>query len=158
MASSTATRPAHKVGDRVVIKPEDAPRSLRGVVFVVESIGPKNTVARPASGGRGIRYPHDTLMAAPESTTTLSDGTEYASEATTVPILEWYSVGEIVTFRTRPPAGATTETPYVVWKDGGEKVNVSRLGGADGARYFRAPKGTVERRDLAWLAQYLPTS
>lgn len=157
MATSTSTRPAHKVGDRVVIRPEDAPLSLRGTIFVVESIGPKNTVARPAAGGRGIRYPHSTLQAVPAEVP--AEATRWGSlEATTVPILEWYHAGEIVTFRSRPPAGATTTTPYVVTKDGGEKVNVSRLGGADGARYFRAPKSTVERRSLEWLAESLAST
>lgn len=146
-----------KVGDLVTVKGEEASGSVLGVIFKVTKINPKTVVAYPVVktatvNGKGIRYPGEILEKfegeVPESG---------RLSAVTVPILEFFDVGQIVTFK-RPPAGDSPETPFVVTKDGGDKINLSKLGGADGPRYYRVTKSSVVKRDLPWLGETLNPS
>lgn len=147
--TTTAVRPFAK-GDKVIVNPADAPRGVAGVVYVVDRINPKNIIARPVGSvvRKGINYPKDLLRH--------YDGevTDYGTVAggISVPIPEFFDIGQVVTFKT-PPAGATTETPFVVIAQK-DRVNVTRLGG-DGGRYWRAAPSGLVKRDLAWVAESL---
>ncbi len=133
------------VGDKVVIDPEFAPAALRGIVFEVTKVNPKNVHAKRADGvlGRGIDYPKYALQ-------------PFTGQVvTTVPIPTLFDIGEVVTLKNAWKA-ITVETPLVVLKDdGGDKVNVCRLGG-EGGRYIRMHRGGLVKRDLRWLADALP--
>lgn len=135
-------------GDKIVIDPSCAPKHLIGVVFEVERVNPKNVIARPVNGGRGINYPKGVLLHFEGEMA--EDGT---ARSITVPLPELFVPGEIVTFK-RPPAGVTTESPLVVTGGRGDKTNVSILGD-DSGRYWRSPQGSLVKRDLAWLAKAL---
>lgn len=135
------------VGDRVTISHEYAPTRLRGRVFIVERVNPKNVIARPEGGGKGINYPKYTL----EKVVGEAHG---AVTVTEVPILTLHDPGSIVTLK-QTPNGEKDNQPYIVIKDdGGERVNVTRLGGNEG-RYWRVPRRGVEARDIEWLKSVL---
>lgn len=144
-----------KEGDLVTIRTDaGTPNRLLGVVFKVKKVNPRNILAYPVvpsatAGGKGINYPAELLE--PFAGEVPENG---RLSGVTVPLPQFFDVGEIVTFM-RPPAGSTVDTPYVVVKDSGDdKINVSKLGG-EGSRYYRAAKIGIVKRDLAWLKEHL---
>lgn len=103
-------------------------------VWIVESNGPKNASLKPVGGGRGLRCPHTMLR--------LDDG-----RGPIVTPVEMFSLGETVSIGDRFPG------IYVVIKDdGGNRLNVARLGG-DGDRYVRAARSQVKRVSVRAVMQ-----
>lgn len=144
-----------KVNDRVTPDPAalGVPASTIGNVYVVKKTpggSRKNYQCDAEGGGRGINFPAEMLLPADAAPSGAAAVLGRPFEPTA-----WYEVGEVVTFK-RPPSGYTDKSPFVVFKDSGEKVNVTPLGGAEG-RYWRVPKrgDLLVKRDLAWLAERL---
>jgi hypothetical protein len=113
------------VGERVSV--DDS--RYRGV-WIVASIGPKNTVVRPLDGGRPLRVPHYML----------TDPTDPATIENFEPYLH-FALGEIVRLSSPKYPGL-----WVVIADKGNRVNVAHLGGDDD-RYLRAPKSWLTSVD-----------
>lgn len=138
-----------KVGDKVTpdIDYPGLPEATLGRVFTVAKINPKNIRATADDGGRGINFPEAALLpATPENVNKLTTHRPFVPR-------EFFCAGEIATF-VRPPNGHSAESPFVVLKDNGEKVNVALLGGEDD-RYWRVPHSGLVKRDLTWLAEAL---
>lgn len=149
-ATATAYRP--RVGDRVVVDPNGigvSPSTL-GRVYVVSKVNPKNVKCTATDGGRGLNYPADLLVPAPEGAPTAT------ATATPVPVptFTWHEAGTVVTCD-RDLESWKAGTPLVVWKCDGEKSNVTLLGGAARGCYYRVPVARLTVRDTAWLTEYL---
>jgi hypothetical protein len=136
------------IGDKILIQEDHAPADLYGVVFEVTAVNPKNIRASRIGGGRGINYPKTVLLHFEGETVPVPNA---PLSKPYVPV-QFFNVGEIVSFKEPAPRDIDPNTPYVVTKDAGdEKINVFKLGGGDGARYWRPNRNTVIRRDLEWL-------
>ena len=100
-------------------------------VWVVDRIGPKNTVVKREGGGQAVRVPHY-LLTDPTGDTIPSRDERF------------YDPGNLVRILAGKYAGL-----YVVVKDnGGDMVNVAKLGG-DGGRYVRAMRRGLQPVDPA---------
>jgi len=110
------------VGDRVRVNDAKYPG-----VYTIQSVGPKNFVLTPESGGRGLRAPHYMVVDAN------SDPAPVAA-----PVV-YYSAGEIVRVELGKFAGL-----YVVIADKGDRVNIARLGG-DNGRYVRMTRNGLTK-------------
>lgn len=110
-----------RVGDRVTVAHDKWPG-----VWIVEKVNAVTVMLEPEGGGRRLRVPHSLLRdpdAAPEP-------------------LRFYHPGEFVRVAEGRFAGL-----YVVLKDdGGDKVNLARLGGDQG-RYVRTVRSVVQPVD-----------
>ena len=139
-----------KIGERVIVDPHGigVSRSVLGQVFVVEKVNPKNIVARPAGGGRGINYPASLLLPAPPEGEPAPIGVPYVESV-------YVEKNAIVTLN-RQYKDITTETPMVNHKAGfgTDQLNLFRLGDTSG-RYVRVPASAVTVRDVAWLTERL---
>jgi hypothetical protein len=147
---STLTKADFKRGDLVHPDPEGlgVPASTIGQTFKVAKINPKNIQADSLiEGQRGINFPPHLLLKgeAPK--------TNVFAPVLGVPYVPTPDAGAIVTFK-RPPAGSTTETPYVVLGEKTGKVRIAKLGG-EGGRYWRIVPAGLEVRSVEWLAGQL---
>jgi hypothetical protein len=129
MSETTTKRP---VGSRVSVDHPKYPG-----VWIVKSNGPANASLEPEAGGRGLKCPHTMLLDPIES------GAADGLRVVPVPTVEWYSEGELVLIN-----GGKFVGVWVVLKDGGEKVNLAKLGG-DNGKYLRATKRGLARVSLA---------
>jgi len=145
---STTTR-TYRVGDKVTPDPDSfgVPPTTLGRVFTVAKVNPRNLRCTADDGGRGINFPASILLPATEENVAKSN-----APRPYVPV-EFFTTGEIVTVKT---AGKIpVDQPMVVLKhDGGDKVNITQLGG-DGDRYWRWPAKSLIKRDLEWLTERL---
>jgi len=146
---SMSTTKKFAVGDLVTPDPAavGVPTGALGRVYKVTKVNPKNLLCDAVDGGRGINFPADMLVAHDEAST--------VNGAVVRPFQprEFFVCGQIVTLKKAWKAW-TTETPLVVMKDNGNKVNVTLLGG-DEDRYLRVPPEGLQSRDAAWLAEAL---
>lgn len=113
-----------RVGDKVSIDHAKYPG-----VWVVDSVGPVNTVVRAETGGgRRVRVPHSMLL----------------DPGATPPVQPavFYDPGELV----RISSGKWAGLWVVIADKGGEKVNLAKLGG-DGGRYLRAARRGLVKVD-----------
>ena len=121
------TRADFKIGQKVTVNDSKFPG-----VWTIKNLGPKNATLDPAGGGRGLRASYLLLSEAP------AGGDEVT--VTAVPLPTLFAEGEIVRINEGRFAGI-----YVVIKDnGGDRINVAKLGG-DGGRYIRTNKRAVTK-------------
>lgn len=124
----TMTEPkTFKVGDRVILTDEAGARRFPGV-WTVDKVNPR-TVGL-TQGSRRLRCDPWALAHHDHATVTTPD------TAVTVPIPEYFEIGQLVTMRGKPGV-------YVVIKEG-EKINVTLLGG-DGGRYWRCARPSLTK-------------
>jgi hypothetical protein len=149
MDTNTQTR-KFTIGDKVTPDPDahGIPKATVGRIFIVRKVNPKNILCDAEDGGRGISYPAEVLLPATD---------ENLAKATTArPFVprEFFVCGEVVTFARSAPKGFDLDSPFVVLKDNGEKVNVAPLGG-DEDRYWRVPHAGLTKRNIVWLTESL---
>jgi hypothetical protein len=157
MTTDAPARPLRK-GDRVTPNPNYAglPAQTLGRIFIVDKVNPKNVRTTAEDGGRGTNFPADAYVrvqpgeTAPDVTARLRR--ELPLGRPYEPAVH-FTLGEIVTLKTAFRDWGTDE-PLIVFKDGGDKVNVTKLGG-DNDRYVRVPKAGLVKRDRSWLAERL---
>jgi hypothetical protein len=140
----------YRVGDKVTPDPDGfgVPADTLGRVFTVAKINKVNMRCTADDGGRGINFPPSLLIPATE------ENVNKAFKPRPFVKREFFHAGEIVTVN-RPNRKLDTRQPMVVIKhDGGERVNLARLGG-EGGRYWRWPATDLVKRDTAWLAERL---
>jgi hypothetical protein len=115
-----------KVGQKVSVQLDKYPG-----VWTVKSIGPKNLVLTPDSGGTPLRCPKELV-------------TKPGEKALAAPVAEvsYYPSGSLVRV-----AGLTGI--QVVLKDKGERVNVTKIGGDNAGRYYRVPRRQLTKVELA---------
>lgn len=118
-----------KVGDKVTVDDPKFPG-----VWTVKNLGPKNASLTPDHGGRGLRAPYYML----------SDAVEGAVTVTAVSLPAYFAEGEIV----RVPNSKWTGLYVVIKDNGGDRVNLAKLGG-EGGRYLRIAKRAVTKVDPA---------
>jgi hypothetical protein len=128
------------VGDLVIVDPEFARPTQRGVVYRVTRLLPVNIIAEPVAGGRPIRANPSMLLPAPADAAAIESA---AAGATATAVGVTYQPpppplyrGQVVTIagpRWRRPAGEL----YVVLRDKADgKVSVAILGGDPQGRYW----------------------
>jgi hypothetical protein len=126
------TLPTIKVGAKVSVDDPKYPGT-----WTIKSVGPKNCVVIPDTGGRGLRAPKWMLKeATAEAVTAAADAAPYVH----------YSAGEIV--RLVRGSDAQRDGLWVVLVDKGERINVTKLGG-DGDRYLRVSRSWLSKVNLA---------
>lgn len=113
------------VGEKVSVNLDRYPG-----VWVVVNNGPKNATLEPVNGGRKLRCPYSLL----------TDPVEGAK----VPMPELFAEGELVRINDGKFAGLWV----VIKDDGGNKVNLAKLGG-DNGRYLRTTKRGLVRIDIS---------
>jgi hypothetical protein len=111
------------IGDKVSIDHPKYPG-----VWVVESVGPVNTVVVSEDAARRMRVPHTML---------LNPGATPPVNPTVI-----YNPGELV----RITSGKWAGLWVVIADKGGDKVNLAKLGG-DGGRYLRAMRHGLVKVD-----------
>lgn len=121
-----------KAGDRVSIDDPKFPG-----VWIVKSIGPKNTVVVPEAGGRGLRAPHYLVIDPVASDSSV--------KVEAIPFVS-YDAGEVVVINGY--GGKYAGQHFVVLVDKGEKINVAKLGG-DSGRYLRVVRSSLAKVELA---------
>jgi hypothetical protein len=125
-------------GDRVVFAPESARPADRGVVYTVTKALPVNLIVQPVGGGRPVKANRSMFLPAPPNGTPRNPASVELTSAPQPPL----SQGTVVTV-----AGPSWKQPpeqlYVVLRETGDKVSLTKLGG-DNGRYWRG----VHRRYL----------
>lgn len=129
----------HSIGDRVIVDPAVARSSHLGVVYRVTRLLPVNVVVEPVDGGRTMKINPGFLQPAPateaDTIESTSSGNASAGAATSASFQPPLEQGTVVTVAgpgwTRP-----ADQLYVVLRDSGGRVSVTRLGG-DNGRYWR---------------------
>lgn len=127
----TTTTPTRRVGDKVSVDHPKYPG-----VWTIKSQGPVNSTLEPVNGGRSLRCPH-TMLTDPATATA-------TATVTAVPIPVLYNPGELV----RVPSGKWAGLYVVIADRGGDRVNLTKLGGDQG-RYLRIDKRGLVRVDPA---------
>lgn len=121
------TRP--RIGDKVSVNDPKYPG-----VWTVKSLGPKNATLLPDDGGRGLRAPYG-MLTEPGTAPTLP---------APVTASDLFDLGAII----RIDSGKWRGDWVVIKDDGGDKVNLARLGGG-GGRYLRHTRHGLTKVSLA---------
>lgn len=138
---SATSAPLFAKDDLVVVRPEYARKSDKGVIYKVVKVLPVNLLIEPVQGGPQVRANPMMVQRAPEGA---------AAAVPTTPILGPLSPAKVVMV-SGPGWKEPAERLYVVLKDNGEKVNVAVLGGDDGkpGRYWRVPRLLIKPVEIA---------
>jgi len=117
----------YAVGDRVIIDPDHATATTRGVVYVVTELLKVNLRMQPVGGGRAVRANPSLLLPAPPDGSPATVGVPY------VPPLTKGTVVTVAGPGWTQPAG---ELYVVLNESAAGKVSFAKLGGDPGGRYW----------------------
>ncbi|MCX5070914.1 hypothetical protein OOJ91_34260 [Micromonospora lupini] len=145
---SATTVPFFAVDDFVVVKPEYARKSDKGVVYKVVRVMPVNLLLEPVGGGPRVRANPTQVDKAPASM-----AAEAAARAVAAPVVGPLPLAKVVMV-----SGLGWKEPverlYVVIKDNGDQVNVAVLGGDEEkpGRYWRVPRPFIKPVEIESVA------